>query len=63
MNDVPFLDCLQCCLASIIVVALAGMFRQVKDLVLLWQVSTYDFVSIPVSIVSNNLSQSFSSTF
>ena len=32
-------------LAAIIVVALTGMFRQVKDLILLWQVSTYDFVS------------------
>ncbi|XP_022107827.1 solute carrier family 26 member 10-like [Acanthaster planci] len=33
-----------CCLASIIVVALAGMFRQFKDLIVLWQVSSYDFL-------------------
>ncbi|XP_071784286.1 prestin-like [Asterias amurensis] len=50
-----FTDLPKCCLASIIVVALAGMFRQVKDLVLLWQVSTYDFLIWMVTCLSTIL--------
>ncbi|XP_038067898.1 prestin-like [Patiria miniata] len=49
----PFFSSLpKCCLASIIVVALAGMFRQLKDLILLWQVSTYDFLIWTVTFLA-----------
>lgn len=40
-----FLVFIQCCLAAIIVVALRGMFRQCKDLKILWKYSKTDFVS------------------
>ena len=49
VNIMPSSFFFQACLASIIIVALKGMFLQLKDLKNLWTLDKYDFVSMSLS--------------